>query len=205
MDNVKIFNLYYDEYDQWFEKHPDVYKAELEAIKAVIPQTKLSIEIGVGTGKFAQPLGIPLGIEPSEKMAERAKSLGITVIKAIAENLPFQDASFEVVLMVTTICFVNDPLIAVQEAYRVLKTNGSCIIAIVDKNSPLGKEYMQKKDKSKFYNSATFFSTSEIIKFMEDAGFSQFTFKQTLFDDKNPYRIEDGYSKASFVVIKGCK
>lgn len=205
MDKVKIFNLYYDEYDQWFDKHPDAYNAELEAIKAIIPQTKLSIEIGVGTGKFAKPLGIPLGIEPSEKMAERAKSQGITVVKAISEDMPFHNDSFEVVLMVTTICFVNDPLRAIQEAYRVLKPHGCCIIAIIDKNSPLGKQYIQKKDKSKFYNSATFFSTSEIIKFMEDTGFAQFTFKQTLFDDENPYRIEDGYSKGSFVVIKGCK
>jgi len=40
---------------------------------------------------------------------------------------------------------------------------------------------------------------------MTNAGYSNFQFKQTLFDDENPFRIEDGYTGGSFVVIKGFK
>lgn len=205
MDKVEIFNSYYDEYDQWFETHADTYKAEIEAIKMLLPSTTLAIDIGVGTGKFAKPLGITVGIEPSEKMAERAKSQGIIVIKAFAEDLPFYNNSFDVALMVTTICFVNDPQKAIHEAYRILNPQGCCIIAIVDKNSPLGKYYIKNKDSSKFYKAATFYSTDEIIDYMEKSGFVKFKFKQTLFDDENPFRIEDGYGSGSFVVIQGFK
>lgn len=205
MDKVEIFDLFYYEYDQWFDKHADMYQAELAAVKAILPQTKLAVEIGVGTGKFAKPLGITLGIEPSEKMAEKAKLNGITVIKAFSENLPFHDTTFDVVLMVTTICFVNDPQKAIDEAYSILNPQGCCIIAIVDKDSPIGKQYLKSKDKSKFYKVATFYTTEEIVQYMEASGFSNFRFKQTLFDDENPYRTEDGFGKGSFVVIQGFK
>ncbi|GEM_PF-2518290 len=52
------------------------------------------------------------------------------------------------------------------------------------------------------FKDATFFSTSEIVNLMTNAGYSNFQFKQTLFDDENPFRIEDGYTGGSFVVIK---
>jgi len=205
MDKVEIFNLFYDDYDAWFDKHADMYQAELAAIKAVLPHSKHAIEIGVGTGKFAKPLGIKLGVEPSEKMAEKAKLNGITVIKAFSENLPFHDSTFDVVLMVTTICFVNDPQKTIQEAYRILNPQGCCIIAIVDKNSPIGKQYLKNKHKSNFYQVATFYTTEEIVQYMKISGFSNFRFKQTIFDYENPYRIEDGFEKGSFVVIQGFK
>jgi len=41
----------------------------------------LSIEIGVGTGKFAEPLGITYGVEPSENMYKIAQKLNINIIK----------------------------------------------------------------------------------------------------------------------------
>ena len=61
----------------------------------------ICIEIGVGriNGKFALPLGIKLGIEPSFEMRKIAESRGIRVIDGVAENLPLEDESFELVLM----------------------------------------------------------------------------------------------------------
>ena len=49
------------------------------------------MEIGVGSGRFAQPLGVKIGIDPSRNMLKFAKERGIQVIRGGGENLPFKD------------------------------------------------------------------------------------------------------------------
>ena len=41
----------------------------------------MSVEIGVGTGRFAFPLGIRSGLEPLAKMATIARDRGISVVE----------------------------------------------------------------------------------------------------------------------------
>jgi len=205
MSKANIFNQHHEQYDEWFQKHHDMYRAELTALKSMIVMHGAGLEIGVGSGKFAVPLGITTGVEPSVEMAKKAARQGIEVYNAVAEQLPFNNDTFDFAIMVTTLCFVDDPQKSICEAYRVIKPDGFCIIAIVDKDSNLGKQYLKTKAESTFYKEANFFSTSEIVNLMTNAGYSNFQFKQTLFDDENPFRIEDGYTGGSFVVIKGYK
>ena len=205
MAKIEPFESFSEEYDEWFTKNKDKYELELRAIRSFIPSKGNGLEVGVGSGKFADPLGIKTGIEPSDKMADKARDLGIKVLKGIAEDLPFSNSCFDFVLMVTTICFVDNIKKTFQEAFRVLKKDAFIIIGFVDKESELGKEYMLKKDKSRFYKLANFFSTQEILTYLRDAGFENFEIKQTLFPGNNTQHIENGFGKGSFVVIKGLK
>jgi len=68
-----IFDKYYKKYDAWYDRNKFVYLAELKAIRKVLPEKGKGLEIGVGTGRFAQALGIATGIDPSRKMIEIAK------------------------------------------------------------------------------------------------------------------------------------
>jgi ubiquinone/menaquinone biosynthesis C-methylase UbiE len=205
MPKIEPFESFSKVYDEWFERNPQKYKLELKAVKTFIPQNAKGLEVGVGSGKFAAPLGIKTGVEPSNKMAQIAESLGINVIKAIAEALPFEDESFDFVLMVTTICFVDDIKKSFKEAHRVLKKDGFIVVGFVDKDSELGNKYQKNRDKSKFYKEATFFSTSEVVDLLKDAGFKSFEIKQTLLPQDEKKDIIDGFGKGSFVVIKGIK
>ncbi len=108
------------------------------------------LEVGVGSGKFAVPLGIKIGVEPAEKMAVKAEKQGIRVFRDVAEELPFSDSEFDFVLMVTTICFVEDILKSFREAFRVLKPRGCIIVGFVDKESELGKQNLDRRDTSFF-------------------------------------------------------
>ncbi|MCK5092723.1 MAG: SAM-dependent methyltransferase, partial [Gammaproteobacteria bacterium] len=56
------------EYDRWFERHKIEYAQELKALRELLPKEGLGVEIGAGTGRFSQPLGISLGVEPSKAM-----------------------------------------------------------------------------------------------------------------------------------------
>lgn len=195
------------EYDQWFDKHSFVYQSEILAIQQAIPKNKTGIEIGVGTGRFAEPLNIKSGVEPSENMARLAEQRGITVYRAYAENLPIDNASFDFVLMVTAVCFLSDIPKAFSEVYRILKPQGEIILAIVDKNSDLGKKYEKEKSENKFYKDAHFHSTQEITELLKQADFKSFSYRQTL-TKVSENKIEQptqGFGKGSFVVIKATK
>ena len=105
MAKIEAFEKYTEQYEGWFIKNRFVYQSEVRAIREQLSDAKRGIEVGVGTGRFSSPLGIRIGIEPSGKMGEIAMHKGIKVIKAVAENLPLKESSFEFALMVTTICF----------------------------------------------------------------------------------------------------
>lgn len=207
MARIEPFEKYYKKYDEWFINNHKIYSAELNAIKSLIPCDKSGIEIGVGTGKFAKPLGIKVGVEPSKKMAEVSRKQGIKVYEGVAEKLPLGDKTFDFVLFVTTICFVDDLTKSLKEAHRVLKTNGFILIGFVDKESELGKRYQLKKEKSKFYKDANFYSTKEVLDYLRNAGFSDFSIKQTILsgDEYTMSHIKDGFGEGSFVIIKANK
>lgn len=206
-DTTTAFDQNTLEYDQWFDKHSSVYQSEILAIQQALPKNKTGIEIGVGSGRFAAPLKIKFGVEPSESMARVAEQRGITIYKAYAENLPIDNATFDFVLMVTTVCFLSDIPKAFSEVHRILKPQGEIILAIIDKNSELGKIYEQEKSTNKFYKDAHFHSTEELTKLLKQAGFQNFEYWQTL-TKINDHEIEQtikGYGKGSFVVIKANK
>lgn len=138
-------------------------------------------------------------------MADRARDIGIDVISGVIENLPISNSCFDFVLMVITICFVDDIIKSFQEAFRVIKNDRFIVVGFVDKNSELGKEYSLKRNKSKFYQSANFFSTEEVLTYLRDVGFIYFEIKQTLFPGLNTQYVGNGYGKGAFVVIKGLK
>ncbi len=209
MARIEPFEKYSEKYEDWFEKNKFVYGSEIQAIKELFPKVKKSIEIGVGSGKFAVPLGIKTGVDPSPRMRNIAQQRGIKVIDAIAEELPFKDSQFELVLMVTTICFVDNLNLTFREAYRILKLGGYLIIGFVDKDSSLGKLYQQHKEESLFYKIATFYSTKEVVYNLSRVGFKEFNFKQTIFHSlneiKNVELAKEGYGEGSFVVIRARK
>ncbi len=206
MPKIEPFEKHSDAYDEWFRKNADFYEAELRAIRQLIPPSGAEgMEVGVGSGKFAAPLGIKIGVEPSEKMAIKARIQGINVFPGVAEELPFSNGRFDFVLMVTTICFVDDVIKSFKETFRVLKPSGCIIIGFVDKESKLGRQYVDKREKSKFYKDAVFFSTQEMLKYLEDVGFEIVKIRQTLIPGELPETILDNFGKGAFVVVKGVK
>jgi len=209
MPKISSFEKYAEQYEDWFVKNRWVYEAELRAVKAMLPAEGRGAEIGVGTGRFAEPLGIKVGVEPSKRMRQIAQKRGIRVLDGVAEELPLSDASFDFVLMVTTICFVDDINRALLEAYRVLSHGGFLIIGFVDRNSEVGQAYLAHQNDNVFYKDATFFSVDELVEIMDQSGFVDLTFKQTIFRSLSEIMrnepVKSGYGEGSFVVIRGRK
>lgn len=190
-------------YDEWFDENPDIYQAEIAAIKTLLPHGK-GIEIGAGSGRFTAPLKIDTGIEPALAMREQAKLRGLSLMDGVAEKLPITDNKFDFTIFITSTCFLDDPLKAYQEAARVTKDNGKIIIAFLEKNSELGKKYEAHKADSPFYCDATFYSYQEIKSWLTQAGYKNFKSAQTVLpanNHQNTHDILPGHDQGAFVVI----
>lgn len=91
------------------------------------------LEVGVGTGLNIQyyPSGSTVtAIDISEKMLERARQRAaqlnapVNLVQMDAQQLDFQDSSFEAAVATYAFCSVPDPFAGLREIRRVLKPDG---------------------------------------------------------------------------------
>lgn len=205
MARTAAFDQLADRYDAWFERHPAAYASELAAIRAVWPGGDLTLEIGVGTGRFAAPLGIRYGVDPSPAMRAKAQQRGITVLEGVAEALPFPDKTFDAALMVTTLCFTEDPEQALREAYRVLQPGGYLVVGFIDRTSALGQRYVALQHTHLFYRDARLLAADEVKNLLQTVGFTNLNWRQTLFSNPEVLQqadpVREGYGEGGFVVV----
>lgn len=209
MPRTAPFNNHHDRYEAWFVKHQVVYHSELMAIRALLPWEGLGFEIGVGTGRFAAPLGVEVGIDPSRPMLTYAVERGISCVQGIAEALPFKDEVFDHGLIVTTICFVDDVKATLVEAHRILKPGANLVNGFIDRTSSLGQDYMDKQAENVFYREARLYSAPEVEELLIDAGFVEQVWGQTLskpldeIREIEPFHVNRG--QGAFVVVRAIR
>jgi len=197
------------EYDAWFDKEGSlIFLIEVQAFKSLLPSLpKPWLEVGVGSGRFAEALGIETGIDPSIKLLDMARERGIIGFLGRGEQELFDEESFGTVFLIVTLCFVDSPMDVLKEAKRILVPGGKIVLGLVLKDSPWGQFYRRKKDEGhRFYKYATFYRYDEVAKLLEQAGFSIEQVISALF--QRPGKVkrmelpERGYfSNAGFTII----
>lgn len=211
MTRTEIFDRHVEEYEKWYEDYPEVYQSEIAAIREQLlklPENIRGIEVGLGTGRFALPLGIKEGVEPSSGMAEKAINRGIEIIEGLAERLPYGDLQFDFVLFVT-VCHLDSLKNALAEAHRVLKHEGSVLIGFLDKDRSIAQQYIEKRHRSTFFAKANFYTVDRIQTLLKEAEFKNLEFNQTLFGDLDEIGKtqipKPGFGEGSFLVVKATK
>jgi ubiquinone/menaquinone biosynthesis C-methylase UbiE len=119
-------------YAAWASQQCDQWSARMQVrlmLQMLHPASGESIlDIGCGAGTAMQPLlelGLNVtGLDPSPYMlALCAEQLGnrVDLYRGVAEDLPFDDNSFNHAFFFISLEFVDDPIKAVEEACRVAK------------------------------------------------------------------------------------
>jgi ubiquinone/menaquinone biosynthesis C-methylase UbiE len=179
-----IFDTMADRYDAWYdsEEGRPLYESEFACLRPLVEAAPRPIlELGVGTGRFAMYFLPATGLDPALTTLKLAESRGIKTVQGVGEKLPFDDGSFGCVLIIVTICFVEDPLKVLMEAKRALKRGGLIVIGLVPADSPWGDFYQEKKRKGHpFYEEAQFYSFAETNKLLKDAGLKITRIRSTL-------------------------
>jgi SAM-dependent methyltransferase len=115
-----------DLHRRYSERADDVESSVLSAL-ALKPGAAL-LDVGFGTGSFLRRLAgggfAVTGVDTSDAAVSRALQDGLTVKWADAQDLPFADASFDVVTARHMLYHVPDPIRALAEARRVLRPGG---------------------------------------------------------------------------------
>lgn len=209
MSRAEPFEQHAGRYDAWFESHTAAYVSELLALRPFVPLTGRGLEIGVGSGRFAAPLGVQVGIDPSPSMLALARTRGIQVVQGVAEALPFADHSFDHALVVTALCFVDSAATMLAQGWRVLRPGGTLVIGFIDRDSELGRAYEAHRAEDAFYRNAHFHSTAEVELLLHAAGFAVTAWAQTLTRPPAQMReiepVRPGRGAGAFAVVAARK
>ncbi|MFZ7125148.1 MAG: class I SAM-dependent methyltransferase [Desulfobacterales bacterium] len=164
-------------YEQWLNSPQRRFSAELETrlmVNMLAPMRGESLlDIGCGTGASLFPfleMGLQVtGIDPSPYMLDIAIANVMNRVdfyRGFAEDLPFDDNSFNYACLVTTLEFVDDPLKAVEEACRVAKDR--IFIGVLNRYAIKGLERRLKGIfVTSIFNRARFFSVWELKQMVQ--------------------------------------
>ncbi|MFH2122875.1 MAG: class I SAM-dependent methyltransferase [Pseudomonadota bacterium] len=203
----QVFDERAEEYDKWFEDSL-LFSIEKAAIQSLnISFLQPALEIGVGPGRFAESLQVPIGIDPALAPLLLAQKRGIATCQAIAEELPFASSSLGAVFLLFTLCFLESPTRFLQECSRVLQPNAPLVIGFVPAFSAWGLSLQRKKESGHpFYQSALFYSLDQIQHLLAEQGFKIISSTSTLYQTpKELTEFEEARigmdENAGFVVI----
>ena len=90
LEGVEPFRSHHRRYDEWFQRHEVAYLSELLAVRALLPWQGNGLEIGVGTERFAGPLGVTFGIDPESPHLAMRESAGSVWLPGLRRRCPFR-------------------------------------------------------------------------------------------------------------------
>ena len=177
-------------YDAWYHTPRGSWIGEVEyrllhRMLAPVPDATL-LDVGCGTGyftrRFAQNAGLRVtGLDPDREWLDYARAHGRpneVYIAGDARELPFPDASFDFVVSVTALCFIQDQRRALQEILRV--TRKRFVLGLLNRHSML---YRQKGRDGGIgaYRGAHWHTVSEVYDLMQSVAARDVLVRTALF------------------------
>ena len=105
-----------------------------------------------------------VGLDPSIsslELARRRLGLKVRLDQGFAENLPYDDNEFDTVALINSLEFVDDPYLALKEAFRVARRN--VLLGVLNTYSIDSLHYSIRKFwKDSVYSRARFFSVFQL-------------------------------------------
>lgn len=155
-------------YEAWYHTPRGRWIGDREFIllrKLLSPEAGASLlDVGCGTGHFSRRfarLGLSVtGIDPDPEVLNFVWKQGsdIHYMQGNALELPFPDNAFDYTIAVTSLCFIDDPLQALREMWRV--TQYTLVLGLLNRHSLLHWE----KQGQGSYAGARWDTAGEVVK-----------------------------------------
>ena len=120
----------------WFVGRRAILESFMEGIRLSFvsrPSSVKILDVGCGTGANLEMLaqfGVSEGVDVSDDALEFCKKKGLKVHRGLAEQLPFEDESFDVVTALDVVEHLDDDVAGLKEMNRVLKNDGRTLIFV---------------------------------------------------------------------------
>jgi ubiquinone/menaquinone biosynthesis C-methylase UbiE len=188
-----------DAYDAWYETPlgravDRAEKAALLKIASPMPG-ELALDVGCGTGHFSAMLAdqgaLVTGCDTSQAMLSHARRNhpDLRWHHADARDLPYADASCDLVLSVTMLEFVREPTRALDEMWRVLKAGGRLVVAVLQAGTPWHTSYTREADQGPSpFAAAHFYQRDELVDRLGRYGSPRVTTSVHMLPDGRPPR-----------------
>lgn len=144
------------------------------------------LDVGCGTGEILSairklyPTVSLQGIDISQEMLKQAESKEIDNVKLYlgdAEYLPFENASFNVLICTDSFHHYPKPQRVIYEFYRVLQNNGYLLLADFWKPFPI-RQLMNIFIPFSNKGDVKIYSQSEILRFLKHSGFQDVQYQK---------------------------
>ncbi len=157
--NRELFHEWPQKYDQWFTTPLGslIRRYESELIHSFLrpePGEKI-LDAGCGTGVFTADLlssgsrvvGLDLSLPMLRRAEQKARGFPFNAILGDMTSLPFKKCSFDKVVSMTALEFVEKVEDAVAELFRVTKKGGIVVVATLNSLSPWAASRMEEGKK----------------------------------------------------------
>ena len=211
-DAVRAFDKLAYVYDDWYRsaKGRQVYEAERSLVDNLLPDIGVGVEIGAGTGVFAEALAnsgrLVICLDPSKEMLTRAKRRGLACVLGSAESMPFKRGRLDFAYMKPSWNSSPDPLEHSMRRGRLtrrLLRSSSC--------SSIGTAHGEHttnrwESGDPIFRHANFYSLGEVEKLSGESGLNRIEAFGTL--TKGPSdpdagdEVEEPSSKTGVIAVK---
>lgn len=174
-EKSRLFDEWPEKYDEWFTTPMGILvrKYETELILDLLRPGKgeTILDAGCGTGVFtldilalgARVIGLDISLPMLRRSTEKARGYPFQIVLGDMLKLPFLDGSFDKVVSVTALEFIEDAKSSVQELFRVTKKNGSIVVATLNSLSPwASRRTAEARKKQSIFMKAIFRSPDEL-------------------------------------------
>lgn len=171
----RLFDEWPEKYDRWFTTPIGslIKKFEAELILDLLRpgREEIILDAGCGTGVFtldilsfgSHVIGLDISFPMLMQARQKTEGYPFQMVLGNMLNLPFPESSFDKVVSVTALEFIEDAKSAISELFRVTKKGGCIVVATLNSLSPWAlRRRLETKKGHRIFEKAIFKSPDEL-------------------------------------------